>query len=244
LTELFNRRFGLEQTEAAIRYTVFSRGFSNGLKSNWHKYSAKEIKFLEKTAPGRLFDETAELFNKHFGLSLKHSVIRAACRNRGITNGMDCRFPAGHVPANKGMKGWYAPGCEKSWFKPGHIPENYMPVGTLRINTDGYVDVKIADPNKWRQQHLIIWEKANGPVPKGKVIIFADGNRLNVKLKNLLMISRAELAVMNRNGLICNNAELTKTGKLIADVKIGIADRKREARKRSKRRKLKRGKAQ
>ncbi|GHU05036.1 hypothetical protein FACS1894147_10770 [Spirochaetia bacterium] len=105
-------------------------------------------------------------------------------------------------------------------------------MGTVRINTEGYVDVKIADPNKWKQKHLIIWEKANGPIPKGNVIIFADRNRLNVKLKNLLMISRKELAVMNRNGLIYENAELTKTVKLIADVKIGIADRKRETRRR------------
>jgi hypothetical protein len=233
LTDLFNQRFGLEQSEAAIRFIALDRGFSNGAPPP-HNYSAKEIRFLEKYAEGRSFIELAELFNKHFGLDLRYSCIRAACHNRGITNGLDCRFYAGQTSWNKGLKGWSPTGTEKTRFKPGNIPANYMPVGTVRVNTDGYVDVKIADPNKWKQKHLIIWEKANGPVPKGNVIIFADRNRLNVKLKNLLMISRKELAVMNWNGLIYENAELTKTGKLIADIKIGIADRKRGIRHRSK----------
>ncbi|GHV76492.1 hypothetical protein AGMMS49942_13130 [Spirochaetia bacterium] len=114
-----------------------------------------------------------------------------------------------------------------------------MPVGTEVIDTDGYVKVKIADPKTWKVKHRIIWEKANGPVPKGNVIIFADGNRMNVKLKNLLMVSRKELAVMNRSGLIYENAEFTKTGKLIADIKIGIADRKRGSRHRSAKRRPK-----
>ncbi|GHV93215.1 hypothetical protein AGMMS50268_37180 [Spirochaetia bacterium] len=238
LAALFNQRFGLEQTEAAIRFITSDRGFSNGAPPP-HNYSAKEIRFLEKHAEGQSFIELAELFNKHFDLRLEHSAIRAACHNRGITNGLDYRFQAGFEPWNKGLKGWSAPGTEKTRFKPGNIPANYMPVGSERINSDGYVDVKIADPNKWKQKHLIIWEKANGPVPKGHVIIFTDKNKLNIKLKNLLMVSRAELAIMNHIGLIFENAELTKTGKLIADVNLGIADRKRGARHRKARRRAK-----
>ncbi|MDR0877246.1 MAG: HNH endonuclease [Treponema sp.] len=228
LTELFNRRFGLVQTEAAIHYTVYSRGFSNGLPST-HKYSAREIRFLEKMLPGRTYIETAKLFNEHFGLRLKHSKIRSACHNRGITNGRDCRFQPGQEAWNAGLKGWSPAGTEKTRFKPGHVPPNYQPVGTERINTDGYVDVKIADPRTWKGKHLILWEKANGPVPKGCVIIFADGNRRNVKLKNLLMVSRAELAVMNHCGLIYDRPEFTRTGKLIADIKIEISNRKRRS---------------
>jgi hypothetical protein len=193
-----------------------------------HKFSAKEIKFLEKKLPGRSFIETAKLFNKHFGLRLRYSQIRAACHNRGITNGLDYRFQAGGEPWNKGLKGWSALGTKKTRFKPGNRPTNYKPVGTERINPDGYVEVKIADPNKWMGKHRIIWENANGPVPKGHVIIFADGNRMNITLGNLLRVSRKELAVMNKNGLIYENAEFTKTGKLIADIKIQIGIRKRE----------------
>jgi hypothetical protein len=60
------------------------------------------------------------------------------------------------------------------------------------------------------------------------VIIFADGNKSNLKLKNLLMVSRSELAVMNHLGLISGSGELTKAGKAVADIKILIGDRKRK----------------
>lgn len=46
-----------------------------------------------------------------------------------------------------------------------------------------------------------IWEKANGPVPKGHVLILKDGDPLNLKLDNLELITRAELIARNRNSL-------------------------------------------
>jgi hypothetical protein len=111
------------------------------------------------------------------------------------------------------------------------MPHNYLPVGSERITKDGYAEIKIRNPRTWKAKHIIIWEKAHGKVPKGNAIIFADGNRLNLKLKNLLMVSRAELAVMNHLGLISTNAEITKVGKTIADIKIKIAERKKGIKK-------------
>jgi hypothetical protein len=73
----------------------------------------------------------------------------------------------------------------------------------------------------------MIWEKANGKVPKGHVVIFADGNIRNFNLDNLMLVSRAELGVMNRCCLISIHKELTRTGKTIADIKILAGKRKR-----------------
>jgi hypothetical protein len=110
------------------------------------------------------------------------------------------------------------------------------PIGSERIESDGYAKIKIAHPNIWRHKHLAIWEATNGRIPKGHVILFADGDKTNFKLKNLLLVSRRELAVMNRSGLIYDTAALTKTGKLIADVKLLAGDRKRTALKRKRKR--------
>jgi hypothetical protein len=109
------------------------------------------------------------------------------------------------------------------------MPVTYRPVGTERLNNDGYFEVKIRDPKTWKHKHVIIWEKAHGKVPKGHVIMFADGNKLNVSLSNLLMVSRRELAVMNRCGLISGDKDLTKAGKSIAAIKILIGERERVA---------------
>ena len=93
---------------------------------------------------------------------------------------------------------------------------------------------KIADQpgnwrHNWRQLHLIMWEEAHGPIPKGHLVIFKDGNRQNCVLENMALITQAENAVMNKQGLRYETAEHTETGILIA--KIKIAARKRKKRK-------------
>jgi hypothetical protein len=236
LTELFNRRFGLAQTETAIAWAAYSRGLANGLRDHAHRYTPVQIRFLERKIPGRPFAETARIFNEHFNLTLSEKSIISFARNHKLRNGRDCRFRPGQISHNKGKKGVSYPGMEATQFKPGFMPWNYNPPGTERINTEGYVDVKIANPNKWKQKHLLIWEAAHGKVPEGYKIMFADGNRLNVTLDNLLMVSQAELSVMNKCGLISPHKDLTKTGRLVADIKMLISQRKKSLKKkRSKR---------
>jgi hypothetical protein len=118
-------------------------------------------------------------------------------------------------------------GGEETQFKKGNRPHNYKPVGTERVNGEGYVDVKVADPNKWRSKHILIWEKENGPVPKGHVIIFGDGNRLNLELDNLILVSRKQLAILNKNNLIQKDADLTRTGIIVADIYRKINEQKK-----------------
>ncbi|WP_233095998.1 HNH endonuclease signature motif containing protein [Alicyclobacillus sp. SO9] len=103
-----------------------------------------------------------------------------------------------------------------------------MPVGSERVNADDYVDIKIADPNRWRGKHLIVWEEYHGRhVPKGHVVIFGDRNRRNFDPDNLILVSRAQLAVMNKQGLIQDHAELTRSGVIVADLYQKISQRKR-----------------
>ena len=110
------------------------------------------------------------------------------------------------------------------------MPYNYKPVGTERINGDGYIYIKVADPRTWKAKHRIIWEEVNGVVPKGHALIFADGNRLNVVFENLVLVSKRQLAVMNKHRLIAQDADLTKTGVIVADVYLKIGERKRKER--------------
>ena len=190
-----------------------------------HRYTPEEVEFMKKNCKGRSIRELTVLINKRFSLSLSVEQIKGAMSNRGLTNGCDARFKTGHVPANKGVKGThFSPETE---FKPGHRPTNHRPVGSERVNIYGYIEIKISEPRTWALKHKVIWEAVNGPVPKGHVLIFSDGNKLNVSLDNLMLITRGELAVMNRNGLIYDDKNLTHTGRLIAALKIKISDRKR-----------------
>jgi hypothetical protein len=201
-----------------------------------HHYTAAEIRFLEQVVPGHSFADLTRLFNITFDTTLRIEQISAACCNRGLTNGLDCRFRPGQTPHNKGKKGYYVPGLEKGWFKPGHRPANFQPVGSERVNKDGHVEVRIRNPSgklwkNWKAKHRMIWEKAHGKIPRGHIVIFADGNRRNFALDNLLLVSRREHAVMNRRGLRSADGDLTRAGKTVADIKLKIADWKRRGKK-------------
>jgi hypothetical protein len=110
-------------------------------------------------------------------------------------------------------------------------------IGTEMIDSRGYTLVKIANPDMWKPKHVIVWKKAHGEIPKGHIIIFADGDKSNFDLDNLLLVSRSELAMMNHQKLIFPDTELTKAGKVVADMYLLIASREREIGMRCKRRK-------
>ncbi|MEK5162044.1 HNH endonuclease signature motif containing protein [Paenibacillus sp. FSL R5-0527] len=190
------------------------------------RFTPEQKEFIRSNVQGQLIPELTDLINSKFGIELKQSQIRAFVKNNGLKSGVDSRFKPGSVPFNKGKKGLCQGGVETQ-FKKGHTPHNYVPVGSERVNGYDYVDVKIADPNKWRGKHNLIWEQHNGPIPKGHVVIFGDGNRRNFDTNNLILVSRAQLAVLNKKGLIQNNAELTRTGIIMADIYRKMRQRKR-----------------
>lgn len=194
-----------------------------------HKYIKKQIEFIIKNVKGRSNKELTEMFNDKFGLSLKVSQIKSFKKNRKLDSGLNGQFKKGQEPWNKGIKGVYAKGCEKTWFKKGSTPINHRPVGSERITVDGYTEIKVAEPNKWRLKQQLIWEKYNGTIPKGYSILFGDGNKRNFDIDNLILVSRQQLLIMNRNKLIQTDADLTKTGLIIADIYQKIGQRKADA---------------
>ncbi len=48
-------------------------------------------------------------------------------------------------------------------------------------------------------KHNVIWEKENGAIPKGSVVIFLDSDVNNFDPSNMALATRAELLQMNRN---------------------------------------------
>jgi hypothetical protein len=191
-----------------------------------HRYTPEQIVFLTEKVKGQSNTELIAMFNAHFKVNLSPSQIRAFKKNRGLSSGFDGRFKPGHTPFNKGKKGLNIGGKETQ-FKKGNKPLNYRPVGSERVNVDGYVEIKISDPGKWRLKHAVIWEEVHGPISKGNCLILLDSNKLNVSLENLQLITRNQLARLNQNHLISNNAELTKTGIIVADIYCKIGARKK-----------------
>jgi hypothetical protein len=195
-------------------------------KAEPHRWSWAEVLFLKRNAPGRSAESFRRLFNRRFKLSLTLSQIENAMYRHGIRHGTaGAQFKAGQTPWNKGMKGLRL--CPEHEFKPGQKPWNTKPVGAEATTKGGYVKVKTKQPDHWKKKHVLVWEKAAGrKVPRGCVVIFADGDKRNFEEGNLLLVSRGSLAVMNREGLVApGDGGLTRQGKLAADLKILIRKR-------------------
>lgn len=234
---MFTTYFGIELTETAVKSYMTNHGIKTG---TYRKYGQEHIDWLRENIQGTRFKDLAGMFNERFGLNIGVAAIISLCDRFGLHNGIDSRFnpamltagepyrfPKGHVPANKGKKGVSYPGMEATQFKKGNLPQTWKPLGTETIRSDGYTWVKIAEPNKWREKHRLIWEAANGQVPTGHAVIFADGNKQNITLENLILITRAQLVRLNQKNLIGGSADLTRAGILVADIMAKTAERRR-----------------
>jgi len=71
-------------------------------------------------------------------------------------------------------------------YKKGHISPRELPIGSTKLQANGYWWIKIAQrPSKWTQWHKHLWEEANGPTPKGYCVWFLDNNPKHCYLENL-----------------------------------------------------------
>lgn len=192
-----------------------------------HKYTPEEHEFLKGFIPGHTYVEIVEAYNQKFEEPITRSRVKGYMSNHKINNGLKGCFKKGNVPHNKGRKGICASGCEKSWFKSGNIPANHRSVGSERVTRDGYIEIKIEEPNKWQLKHRFVWEKVNGKIPKGKNIRFLDGDKLNCNIENLTVVSKAENLEITRQGLQYDDAELTRTGVMIAKASLLSKSKKR-----------------
>ena len=198
-----------------------------------HIWSEEEKKYLKEITPGKHYKEIQELMKNKFNLEFTMNQIKGAICRYKLNTGFTGRFQKGDIPFNKGksqkdyMSAESIEKTKKTRFKKGQSPINWRPVGSERITKDGYTEIKIAEPNVWELKHKVLWEREHGSIPPKHVVIFADGNKENLDINNLMLISREKLLIMNTNELIKKDAELTKTGALIADVLIKVRRRKK-----------------
>lgn len=191
------------------------------------QYTAEHLDFLRQGYKDKSLTELAIAFNQHFDLDKPERSIRSALRNHRIRSGRTGHFEKGHSTWNAGTQ-WQAGGRSlKTQFKPGHKPQNWVPIGTEVVSKDGYLKRKIRDDapvgmsrKNWKFVHIMVWEEHHGPVPKGYAVTFLDGDKRNFDPKNLHAIRRRELAWQNKHGIARLPDELRPTMQLLAKVEV------------------------
>ncbi len=189
------------------------------------------------------------VYAKASALGLKKSAAFLESPNAGRLDGKrdnGMRFVKGMTPWNKDTKGTSGqhPNCRRTQFKKGEMhgaaQHNYVPIGTERINADGYLERKVTDDHpvparRWVGVHRLIWEAANGPIPPGFVVCFLPGRKTTdrdcITADALELVSRAELA--NRNHPRTRNPELAQLVQLKGAITRQVNRIAREAKEKS-----------
>jgi hypothetical protein len=185
----------------------------------WSKEPEK-VKFLIEYIPGHQESEIRSTFQERFGITLTEAQIGNFKHKYGVKSGTHGgRFEKGQPALNKGKK--MTPEqykrCSGTMFRKGHSPQNHREVGSERINVDGYIEIKVEEPNKWRLKQRVMYEKYhNVKLTRNEAIVFLDGNKLNLAEDNLFCLTRAELVRYNQNKLRGEDSETGLGAALLA----------------------------
>ena len=185
-------------------------------KKPHHKWTDEEKEYLASIVKGSTYKEITKQMNDKFEYNFSEEQIKGAMARYKLPTGTGGYFKKGSTPWNKGLKGYM--GANKTSFKKGAIPPNQVPIGTESITKGGYIKVKVGEPNKWKLKQRYIYEQHYGEIPNNYNVIFADRNIQNFDINNLVLVSKAEMLILNNNKLIYEDNELTKVGVNIAKV--------------------------
>lgn len=196
----------------------------------------EEIDYLTKHFPDDTAPEIASvlrrstfsIYGKANVLGLKKSeAFKRSHKRRTFQGweGIEYRFKKGHISWNKGKKGVMTGGIETQ-FKKGHLPKNtkYNGCITIRQSKNGrkYKWIRIAR-TKWIMLHVKIWSDSHGAVPRGKIVVFKNGDTMDLRVENLELISLAEN--IRRNSIQRYPEELRKSMRMLGKLKRVINEK-------------------
>lgn len=244
LSEQFNAKFGTNKTSAAIKQICRQKKI--GKARTKFKYTQEMINFLEENYQRFSRKQLASLFNSKFKTNRLVSGINAVLVRSGIdieytrfqyTQEMRTFIEENHSEiSRKHLTSIFnskfetdksVRAIDAAKADMGIAREIKKPLGAETI-CNGYVFVKTAHPNVWTSKQALIWKENYGEIPRGFSIMFADGNRKNFNLDNLIMVSKQELCYVNFRGLRFDDPEATKVGVSIAKVIIKTRERLKE----------------
>ncbi len=181
-----------------------------------HIWTPDEVVALERDYPDQVTRDIAKRMGmpigkvhakaKRMGLRKSPEFLASptACRLDGV-KGAASRFKPGQKPWNKGISYVVGGRSAETRFKRGSVPHTWVPIGSYRVNSDGYLDRKITDDGPaykhWERVHRLVWIEAHGEIPAGHVVAFKRNRRTTelaaITPEALECISRHELARRN-----------------------------------------------
>jgi hypothetical protein len=201
------------------------------------KWTDQDIKYLKmnfantytKDICAALNKSYTQVAGKSYALRLKKSpeflkMELGKQAERLKTDGASYRFKKGSTPPNKGkpMPEELYKRFAATMYQKGHEPHNLQHEGAERITKDGYIQIRISK-NVYKLKHRVVYEQHHGPIPDDMKIRFKDGNRLNVNIENLELVSNGEN--MAKNTIMRFPKEVRQTIRILNKIKKVINEK-------------------
>ena len=194
------------------------------------KWTEEEMRILRELYPHTRTEELCNILNRSSRSVYSQAYLQGIKKTQEYIDyllsleadrlkkyGIATRYKKGNPTWNKNLKGYM--GANVTSFKKGQLPHNTKSIGDERLDKEGYVLVKVAH-KKWIRKHKLVWEEANGPIPKGFYLRIKDKNKENYNLDNMELVTMAEN--MRRNTIHKYPEELKNTMRALQKLKRTI----------------------
>lgn len=137
-------------------------------------YTDEQKEFLIQHGGELPTKELAKALNEKFQTHHSDGSVRTVAKRLGVRKSKNCRT---RVCAESGE-----------------------PLGSEKI-ISGYKYIKVSKSGggfykDWKRESTVVWERHNGEIPNGYMVVMLDGNKLNTNIDNLCMISKKVAARM------------------------------------------------
>lgn len=237
-TDVFNAIFNKNLTWQAMNNILYHRGWSVKTKHNTNHWTAEMDEWLREKYPDCNYDfvELAGAFNKEFGTDKSSSCITKHLERMGVhtprkkkslqrkvvsrsknINHVGRSGSPNQIYRNKGM---FAKG------KPSSSTDRQLPIGTIRIAQTGHrkvpvIKVQLCNGDSggrghgyrrpwWVPLREKVWTDAFGGIPEGYCVVTVDGDPMNCRLDNLVLLDKRGTAVMASHDWWMENRTLTQ----------------------------------
>lgn len=150
-------------------------------------YSEAEKQWLRENAPICSYDKLAPLLFEKFGRKVRPETLCEYCR---VKLGIDKH--------------------EQFGFKKANIPYNTMPIGAEKVQK-GSVYVKVSATGDRKKDWIPKTKLVYGEVPKRHILVFLDGNSINVTRENLYCVEQRVHARLAKNRWFSTDPMITLT---------------------------------
>lgn len=204
-----------------------AEGFARNPKTFWTEDRAE---WFRSFVPGHTEAEISAEHERLYGTPLTEGQIGGAKHKLGVKSGTHGgRFRKGRAGSfrDEDHRRAFIEAGKATRFKKGIMPPNgIQPIGTERVDRDGYTWVKVAsrkrDPrsahDNWVEKHRLVYEEHNGTIPEGCCVAFADHDKGNFDPANLVAVPRRLWATISRLGVGYHDRETLESCVALAEL--------------------------